>query len=1086
MRTKIEQSFVKYQQTREPKYLAAVFDATAADLLLTAIHLADDSDSAEDLVQATFLTVIQRARDHDLGRPLLPWLVGILSNHAKNQKRSMNRVLDRSRIKRPGGTTPLETLAARENRQAVTTAIDELDDPYRLTLLLHLRHGLCPADIAHVLNENPGTIRVRIHRGLDRLKGLLPAGIAVSILISTPGLAAVRSVVLTKAVQDTALVTSTPLAVFGGFIVAKKALIVSGLIVALAIVTWIAGRGLAEDDALDFETTEVEEVIPKPRREPRRSPVKEGQPLGADAARDESTSQELFTGKVVDGETGDPIVGADLAVYAPVKTTLIDFQRKWRHLARWNFDGSPTQQGWPALLGKLEPLTRAGRAEVEVCEPPGATSLPLARATSDKDGQFHIPLVDRPGILRCSREGFQDRFIVVGDAKAIEVVTMWPGKWLFGVVVDPQGHPIKEPVTLSFCAPSRASHRGRWTATTSPNGTFEVMVGAPQVVVQCMTRGYMLTDADFGGRRSAVMSSLKTGNDKKNPYQIAARKMATILVRDAVTKIPIEDVFLLSRDLQNGFLSISGRVFAPLGRIEIVGTQGFMFSDDSIRGMWRNKTYMVSLWAEGYEDAQVKVENLLSTTKDIVVELRPGRMSDLTGVVRQNSNPIKGVAVSVLALSSQGGWSGNGRNLIDATATDEKGNFRVKVPRGKYLLHLLIKDISHWRVVEVQRTQSIDIDLAHLAEILVKVQDSHGRASGDHTVIFQGLDRRNMRTSTNEEGEVRFAFLPAGTFKVFLPGAKPRGSFLAESAFNIELGPGELKRIDATLSSSAPSVFPHLSVKGEETLVGWKARWGGGRVRKVVAIAANGEIPIKVPSQEGTSIDIVAPGGAAWNFYVPKKLGDGWHIEIDLSGLKIDGRLLDWDGKLPVKGIHIRASLSGDYLGPSFLCASDDEGRFQLRGLKPGSYTLGLTIPWTRSWSRRRSTLPKTMSLKVGIQAKTSPSQLHVRLPLRNRQGVLSAAKIKGQVLVAGQASKNAQVNVVGIHETQAYTLFVVLENDFGSTDENGNYQVIAPRGLRYRAWVLVEDEGKRKRHGPIEWSEVGKPQVVRHDFSFD
>ena len=61
MRDRVKKSFEHFCKKGDPKDLARVFDAVAPDLLHSAIHLADDADSAEDLVQATFLTAIDRS-----------------------------------------------------------------------------------------------------------------------------------------------------------------------------------------------------------------------------------------------------------------------------------------------------------------------------------------------------------------------------------------------------------------------------------------------------------------------------------------------------------------------------------------------------------------------------------------------------------------------------------------------------------------------------------------------------------------------------------------------------------------------------------------------------------------------------------------------------------------------------------------------------------------------------------------------------------------------------------------------------------------------------------------------------------------
>ena len=53
-----EQHFRRFRERGEPDALAAVFDELASELLLVAAHVAPAGVEAEDLVQATFLTVL--------------------------------------------------------------------------------------------------------------------------------------------------------------------------------------------------------------------------------------------------------------------------------------------------------------------------------------------------------------------------------------------------------------------------------------------------------------------------------------------------------------------------------------------------------------------------------------------------------------------------------------------------------------------------------------------------------------------------------------------------------------------------------------------------------------------------------------------------------------------------------------------------------------------------------------------------------------------------------------------------------------------------------------------------------------------
>ena len=70
----LESLFDRYRRKGDLRALEKVFDRTARDLLALAQHLVRDVDDAEDLVQATFVTAIDRAHSFDRSRALRPWL----------------------------------------------------------------------------------------------------------------------------------------------------------------------------------------------------------------------------------------------------------------------------------------------------------------------------------------------------------------------------------------------------------------------------------------------------------------------------------------------------------------------------------------------------------------------------------------------------------------------------------------------------------------------------------------------------------------------------------------------------------------------------------------------------------------------------------------------------------------------------------------------------------------------------------------------------------------------------------------------------------------------------------------------------
>ncbi len=219
----LEDQFQRYRQRGDVAALADVFDRTAPEVLRVAHHMVRDSAQAEELLQETFVAAIRSAEAYDASQRLVPWLLGILSNLARSAWRKNARVPDPARLRTRAEAAPA---SPEDVRDAVNGVLDEIPEPYRATLVLHLQHELSPVQIAHALNLPPATVRSHIHRGLKIVRRKLPPSTAPGVLAAMPltlttGLGAVREAVLVKAA---ALAAPTGIAlVLGGLIVTKNA-----------------------------------------------------------------------------------------------------------------------------------------------------------------------------------------------------------------------------------------------------------------------------------------------------------------------------------------------------------------------------------------------------------------------------------------------------------------------------------------------------------------------------------------------------------------------------------------------------------------------------------------------------------------------------------------------------------------------------------------------------------------------------------------------------------------------------------------------------------------------------------------------
>lgn len=207
IRAREDRWFDSFRSTGDPRVLAKVFDRTAPELWRVAAHLCRDRHAAEDAVQGTFLLAIEAKDDWDKTRPLLPWLLGLLVNRARDLRWRASRVLDGDRLaerlgERTGERDPAQLAEHGEFGAAFYSALQRLDEPYRSALERHLVHGVAAHEIAAELGIPAGTVRMRLHRGLEQLRQKLPqgfvAGGAVAIVPSAESLAAMREVVLAK------------------------------------------------------------------------------------------------------------------------------------------------------------------------------------------------------------------------------------------------------------------------------------------------------------------------------------------------------------------------------------------------------------------------------------------------------------------------------------------------------------------------------------------------------------------------------------------------------------------------------------------------------------------------------------------------------------------------------------------------------------------------------------------------------------------------------------------------------------------------------------------------------------------------
>jgi RNA polymerase sigma-70 factor (ECF subfamily) len=139
--------------------------------------LLGDPDDAEDIAQETFLRAWNHLKRFDTARPLRPWLLSIASNLASNRRRSAGRYLSaltRAFRNEPASSASIEEKSTRRMEAShLRKAVQTLSVPDQQIVYLRYFLDLSVAETAEILKIAEGTVKSRLSRALDRLRGII-------------------------------------------------------------------------------------------------------------------------------------------------------------------------------------------------------------------------------------------------------------------------------------------------------------------------------------------------------------------------------------------------------------------------------------------------------------------------------------------------------------------------------------------------------------------------------------------------------------------------------------------------------------------------------------------------------------------------------------------------------------------------------------------------------------------------------------------------------------------------------------------------------------------------------------------------
>lgn len=178
------ESIARALRRRDSEFIGRIVSQYHYRLLRYLVYFTSRRELAEDLVQETWLRVLERAGQYDPRLRFEPWLFSIARNLAIDHLRKHQAATHRmyyedeasAELPAPDFESPFFAAARSEDAKRIAAALGALEPIYREALLLRFQEELSLAEIARVARAPISTVSSRIHRGLSMLEATLGGG----------------------------------------------------------------------------------------------------------------------------------------------------------------------------------------------------------------------------------------------------------------------------------------------------------------------------------------------------------------------------------------------------------------------------------------------------------------------------------------------------------------------------------------------------------------------------------------------------------------------------------------------------------------------------------------------------------------------------------------------------------------------------------------------------------------------------------------------------------------------------------------------------------------------------------------------
>jgi RNA polymerase sigma-70 factor, ECF subfamily len=181
-------SIARGLQQRDPDLLDRLIEQYQYRLFRYLVYVTGDKARAEDFFQETWIRVLEKGHQYDGKSKFEAWLFAIARHLVIDWQRakktqSLDTLADPEKerplqIADESEPSPLHQMLAQEKEENIHASLQKIPAIYREALVLRFQEELQIEEMAGVLSIPVSTVKSRLYRGLEALRGALQEGAA--------------------------------------------------------------------------------------------------------------------------------------------------------------------------------------------------------------------------------------------------------------------------------------------------------------------------------------------------------------------------------------------------------------------------------------------------------------------------------------------------------------------------------------------------------------------------------------------------------------------------------------------------------------------------------------------------------------------------------------------------------------------------------------------------------------------------------------------------------------------------------------------------------------------------------------------